>query len=76
MLLAAVAVLRERVVGPASVLGAAERAALESSLRAAMTSMDFVMAAERGRLLTLAQALALAQTMLEQPACVTGPAGD
>lgn len=66
-LLAAAAALREQVVGPASVLGAAECAALVESLRAAMPGTEFAVAAERGRNLGLVQVLTLAQGLLEPP---------
>jgi hypothetical protein len=69
-------VLREQVVGPTSVLGAAERAKLETSLRATMARTEFVMATARGRLLTLSQALSLAHDILELPESMTGPASD
>lgn len=67
-LLAAVAALREQVVGPASVPGATECAALKARLQAELPKTEFAVARERGRVLTLAQALALASGLLEQPA--------
>jgi hypothetical protein len=42
-----------------------QRVALEASLWEAMASLEFVMATERGRLLTLTQALNLAHGILE-----------
>lgn len=65
-LLAAVATMREQIVGPASVFGVAERAALEASLRVALGKTQFALATERGRLLTVRQALALARDMVAQ----------
>jgi tetratricopeptide (TPR) repeat protein len=66
-LLAAVAALREQV-GPASILAAAECDSLAASLRGTLGSTAFVIAEERGRMLSLMQALALAHEILGQPA--------
>jgi predicted ATPase/DNA-binding XRE family transcriptional regulator/Tfp pilus assembly protein PilF len=65
-LLAAVTALREQVVGPSSLLAAAERAALEDSLRAQLPGTDCMMASERGRLSSLPQTIALARELLGQ----------
>jgi predicted ATPase/DNA-binding XRE family transcriptional regulator len=66
-LLAAVTTLREQV-GPGSALAAAECEALAASLRETLASTAFVIAWERGRLLSLTQTVALAQELLEPPA--------
>ena len=63
-LLAAVGALREQI-GPASVLAAVECDAIAAELRATLGSTAFVLARERGRLMTPAQALDLAYEMLE-----------
>jgi predicted ATPase/DNA-binding XRE family transcriptional regulator len=64
-LLAAVAVLREQVVGPGSVLGAAQSAALEESVRATLERNELALATARGRSLATNQALSLARAILE-----------
>ena len=66
-LLAAVSALREQV-GPGSVLASAERTRLEATLRGELSVTAFAVATERGRFLSLPQALALAHTMLDHPA--------